>query len=200
MSRLVDEADGKPTGILYFPYLSGSGAPCHDQYVRGAFIGLSASHRRGDLVKAVLEGTAYESESIRRAAEKMTGNPIDELVVVGGGAKNRDWLQIKADVSGCRCHVPSLPEATVLGAALTAALGSSLTFGIEDALEVATSRRSEGSTIVPDADRHEAYRDLYETGYMDFQEALRKEGSKLRGESSGAGVESTRHRRGNAVV
>jgi sugar (pentulose or hexulose) kinase len=170
----VQEADPDPTEIIYFPYLSGSGAPCPDQRVRAAFVGLSASHSRGDLARAVLEGTAYEAEAIRQAAERMMGQAIDEIVVVGGGAKNRAWLQIKADVSGCRYQVPALPEATALGAALVAALGAGVLSGPEEVRCIAAKFREEGQTTVPDAERHQMYRRLYENGYARLQGPLRQ--------------------------
>jgi xylulokinase len=142
--------------------------------VRAAFVGLSASHSRGDLARAVLEGTAYEAEAIRQAAERMMGQAIDEIVVVGGGAKNRAWLQIKADVSGCRYQVPALPEATALGAALVAALGAGVLSGPEEVRCIAAKFREEGQTTVPDAERHQMYRRLYENGYARLQGPLRQ--------------------------
>lgn len=177
LDRLVEEAGEGPTGILYFPYLSGSGAPCHDQRVRAAFLGLNTSHTRGDMMKAVLEGTAFEAESIRRTAARMTQAGIDEFIVVGGGARNRHWMQIKADVSGCCIQLPSLPEATALGAALTAALGSGALSGAGELVRIATTSRDAGTTVEPDAGRHEEYRRIYEAGYLSFQRPLRQQSS-----------------------
>lgn len=181
VARLAEETNAGPTGILYFPYLQGSGAPCRDQSVRAAFIGLSASHRRGDLVRAVLEGTAYEVESIRRAAECLTGRDVAELIVVGGGARNAAWVQIRADISGCTCRVPDLPEATALGAGLIAALGAGIFTTVEEITTAARRRRDEGRVVLPDEDRHHAYRHLYETGYLAFQAPLRQWASRNEG-------------------
>ncbi|HEX2981212.1 MAG TPA: FGGY family carbohydrate kinase, partial [Anaerolineaceae bacterium] len=73
LQGLVESADPGPTGILYFPYLLGSGAPHADPNARAALVGLEARHRAPDLAKAVLEGAAYEMEIIRRAGERMLG-------------------------------------------------------------------------------------------------------------------------------
>jgi xylulokinase len=143
--------------------LAGSGSLHSDPFVRGAFAGLSASHGRADLLKAVFEGTAYEMEFVRRAAEKVAGRPIDHFRVAGGGTRSRAWMQIKADVSGCRLDLLSMPETTLLGAALLAGSGAAST-GIP-------ARRSQLAqqgveTVFPDEERHKIYRDYYENGFL----------------------------------
>jgi xylulokinase len=177
---LLADAGPDPTEILYFPYLSGSGGPCPDGRARGAFVGLSAAHSRSDLLKAALEGTAYQAESIRRAAERLTGAGAPagdgEIIAVGGGARNLVWMQIKADVSGCRYRLPRLPEATALGAAMTAALGAGLCAGPEDLAGVAARWWKAGTVLMPDPERHAAYLDLYHNGYLAFQSSLHRHG------------------------
>ncbi len=129
LRRLVESAGAEPTGILYVPYLLGSGTPHPDQHVKGAFIGLHAGHTRAHVVKAVLEGTAYELEFIRRAAEQGTKTAISTMIAAGGGTRSQHWMQIKADVGGCALYAPSSDEATVLGAALLAGIGCGLYAG-----------------------------------------------------------------------
>jgi xylulokinase len=139
--------------------------------VRGAFVGLSASHGRAELLKAVLEGTVYEVEFIRQAGEQITGQSIPALVTAGGGTRNRVWLQIKADVSGCRIESSAEPEATLLGAALVAGIGSGLYAHEAEAFDGLCLKPVE--VFLPDPERHAIYRDLYEQGYLRLQEALR---------------------------
>jgi xylulokinase len=171
LESLAASAPAGPTGILYFPYLSGSGSPHSDPEVRGAFVGLEASHGRAALLKAVLEGTAYEMEFIRRAAEEAIGLKIEAIIAAGGGTRNRHWMQIKADVSGCRLEVPPMPEATLLGAALLAGLGSGVFADEQSALAARPVSTSE--TILPDASRNQAYRTIFEQGYLPLQAPLR---------------------------
>ena len=121
---LLASTGPEPTGIIYYPYLSGSGAPLRDPKVRGALIGLRAEHGKADLLKAILEGTAYEMEAIRRAAAQVADGGIEQFVAVGGGTRNRTWMRIKATVSGCTIRIPPVEEATLLGAALLAAIGA----------------------------------------------------------------------------
>lgn len=170
IDALLASARPEPTGILYFPYLVGSGPPHADPLMRGAFIGLLASHGRADLLKAVLEGTVYEVEFIRQIGEHITGQPISVLVTAGGGTRNRAWLQIKADVSSCRIEASAEPEATLLGAALVAGLGSGLYASEVEAFNGLCLKPVE--VFVPDRERHAVYRRLYEQGYLPLQEAL----------------------------
>lgn len=170
INTLLASARPEPTGILYFPYLVGSGPPHADPLMRGAFIGLSASHGRADLLKAVLEGTVYEVEFIRQTGEHITGQPIPALVTAGGGTRNRLWLQIKADVSGCRIEASAEPEATLLGAALIAGIGSGVYSSEAEAFNGLSLKPVEA--FLPDAKRHTIYRRLYKQGYLPLQEAL----------------------------
>jgi xylulokinase len=172
IDELLASARPEPTGILYFPYLVGSGPPHTDPLIRGALIGLSASHGRADLLKAVLEGTVYEVEFIRQTGEHITGQPIPTLITAGGGTRNRPWLQIKADVSGCRIEASAEPEATLLGAALVAGIGSGLYAHEAEAFN--GLRLNPVEVFLPDAERHAVYRRLYEHGFLPLQEALRQ--------------------------
>jgi sugar (pentulose or hexulose) kinase len=164
---LVNSADAQPTGILFFPYLLGSSAPHSDPMARGAWIGLHRNHTRADLAKAVLEGTAYEIEVIRRAGEQMTGQPITQLIAAGGGTRNRAWMQIKADVSGCPIRLSAEPDLTLLGAALAAGIGCGL-------IESTAVAHAPQDIIEPDHKRHAIYRALFEQGYLALQDPLRR--------------------------
>lgn len=168
----LDKAGQDPTDILYFPYLSGSGAPQPDANVKAAFIGLAERHEREHLLKAVLEGTAYEMESIRRTAESVTEAHIDEIAVVGGGTKNEHWMQIKSDISGCPLSFPAISEATLLGAAFTAGIGCGIYESEEEVLSTAVYQ--ERNKVFPDEQRHKAYQELYERGYLKLEEPLRQ--------------------------
>lgn len=169
---LLDGVKPGPTGILYYPYLSGSGAPEPEPKAKGAFIGLTKEHGQGHLIKAVLEGTAYQLEAIRRSAEEIAGRRIERLQVVGGGTRNPHWLQIKADVSCFTLELPPIPEATMLGAGMLGGIGSGVYASAEEA--AAAIDKSGTRTVEPDPDRHQAYARIYEEGYAILQEPLRR--------------------------
>ncbi|CAM4301297.1 sugar (pentulose or hexulose) kinase [Paenibacillus endophyticus] len=156
-------SDSGPTGILYFPYLSGSGAPHTNHYARAAFVGLSALHSKAEILKALLEGNAYQLEMLRRQAEKISGQPIKQMTVVGGGAKNPIWLQIKADVSDVTLRVPSMADATILAAAVIAGVGAKVYTTYEEAMT--EIERPASRLIHSHPERHGQYKQVYEQGF-----------------------------------
>jgi sugar (pentulose or hexulose) kinase len=170
LEDMVEKAGNGPTGIMFFPYLSGSGSPHSNANARGAFIGLHKSHRREQILKAVLEGTAYEMEYIRRKAESGLGVDVNKIAVVGGGTKNLHWLQIKADVYGCSLNIPELSEATLLGAALLAGIGVGIYQINNGCIDKLMSFKQH--IILPDQERHQIYKELYEHHYIPFMESL----------------------------
>jgi xylulokinase len=176
VERLLSVLPEQPGDLLYFPYLAGSGSPHADPLVRGAFIGLDARHGKATLVKAVLEGTAYEMEFIRRTAESVHGRAISSLVVSGGGTRLRRWMQIKADISGCRLEILETSGATLLGAALIAGLGTGLFPDVQAALSARPA--SLAGQYLPDEGRHLKYRAIFEEGYMQLQAPIRAYGRK----------------------
>jgi sugar (pentulose or hexulose) kinase len=181
IDRLARAAGDGPTGVIFFPYLMGSGAPCPDPDVRAAFFGLSRTHGREHLVRSVLEGTAFEAESNRRAGIELAGSGEGDVVTVGGGARSVAWMQIKADLSGSPHCVPARQDATCTGAALAAGLRVGVFPDVDEAASLA--RRSEQYAIfAPDPERHRLYRAAYEERYLVVRESLH-ELSRSRSES-----------------
>lgn len=172
LDLLVQELSPAPGEILYFPYLNGSGTPHPDSTVRGAFVGLSSSHGIADLYQSILEGVSYEAEYIRQTAELIAGNPINLLLSTGGGIRNRRWMQIRADVTGCQVLALSQPEMALLGAALLSGIGAGVYPSIEDAANSLT--REEVQSYFPNPVRHRLYQLKYESGYLQLQEPLRR--------------------------
>lgn len=171
MLALLRETVDEPTGILYYPYLTGSGAPKPNPQAKAAMIGLKKEHGRAELLKAVLEGTAYQLESIRREAAHIAGREINTMLVVGGGRRVPQWLQVKADITRCTLELPPISEATMLGAAMAAAVGCGVYASHEDAVKAID--RKESAFVKPDEARHLAYKALYEEGYEPLQQPLR---------------------------
>jgi xylulokinase len=172
IESLLEMADSDPTGILYFPYLSGSGSPHTDIQARGAVVGLEKDHTRADLVKAVLEGTAFEAEFIRQAAQKILGKDINSIAASGGGTRMEGWMQIKADVSGCTIQVLTISEAAMLGAALIAGIGIGLYRDAESAFSAV--QKTPEIVYQPDISRNHAYQALYQKGFLPLQDPLRE--------------------------
>lgn len=165
LQALAAGAGPQPTGILYFPALSGTGSSTAGG--GAAFLGLSATHTRADLARAVLEGTAYEIERLRRVAEAANGTPIEKLVAVGGGTNLSSWLQIKADVSGVPIEVLPQRQATLRGAAMLAGRAAGQAPDAHGPHAAASAER-----YTPDAHRHARYRAIFETQYLPLAQSF----------------------------
>jgi xylulokinase len=161
--KYFDEKAGQLTpgsnGLFFLPYLSGAMNPLWDKGIRGAFIGLSASHTNADMYRAVLEGIAFEIRFELEAAEQASGAEVDELALIGGGAASNVWRQIIADISGRDLCLMENSEASCLGAAVCAAVGAGLYSSFGDAAAAMTAVKK---TVKPDPGRQTLYRRLYQ--------------------------------------
>jgi xylulokinase len=110
-------------GVIWVPALAGAMAPEWNADARAAWFGLTASHRREHLIRAMLEGNAFALEDVLRAMRGAGLEPT-ELVCVGGGARAELLLQIRADVTGLPVTGPDDVETTARGAAMLAAVGA----------------------------------------------------------------------------
>ena len=109
-------------GLLWTPYLLGERTPHLDSHARAAFVGLTASHSRSHLARAVLEGVAYSlRDSFTLFAEM--GVPVNGVRLGGGGARSPLWRSIQAGVYGHACDVLVAEEGGAFGAALLAGVG-----------------------------------------------------------------------------
>jgi len=116
---IIKQMDAKPTGLMVLPYFTPSGTPYFDTDTKGAILGLRLSTKRGEFIRALLEGVALEMRLNLDIMEK-AGYPINTLRVVGGGAKSKALIQLKADVLGKRIVIPDVKEAGCLGTAMLA--------------------------------------------------------------------------------
>jgi xylulokinase len=123
--RLVAEAAKTPTGaegLQFLPYLAGERTPHLDPRARGALVGLTLSHTRGHIVRAILEGVTYTLRDSLAIIEEL-GIPVRQIRTTGGGAKNPFWRQLQADTFGKRVTAMAADEGPAFGVALLAAVG-----------------------------------------------------------------------------
>jgi xylulokinase len=167
----VDEAIGATRpgagGILFLPWLGGSLAPSSNPAMRGGFINLSLDARRVDLVRAVAEGVAHNIAWLLPHVEAFTGNPIRDLVFVGGAARSSAWCQILADVLDRPVHRASGPDAAVACAAGRLALAR---LGVLDA-DTVEAGVALGDRFEPNAATRARYA-LHQTQFEAAFEAL----------------------------
>lgn len=134
---LTNKASKAPIGALglfLLPYFEGSGTPTFNRKARGVFLGLTLAHGKGEIVRAILEGLTYELRNNIESIEEH-GTKITELRAIGGGARSKFWLQLKADITKRRVVVPNVTEAAALGAAVLAGVGAKVYEKAESAVK-----------------------------------------------------------------
>ena len=111
---------------IYFfhPYLLGERSPYWDANLRGSFVGATMLHGKPHFVRALLEGVAYSLRDCYRSIVEMQ-LPVDEIRLIGGGAKSDLWTQIIGDVFARPIVRPAGCDAS-FGAALLAGVGVGL--------------------------------------------------------------------------
>jgi xylulokinase len=171
-TQLYDEmsvaaADIEPgaRGLLFLPYLIGERSPHWNPLARGVFVGLTMSHGRAEMARAVLEGVAFNLKMILDAFLEQ-GTAIQAMRLIGGGARSALWRQILADVYGLPILRPALlAEATSLGAAIAGGVGVGLFPDFRVAHEIVQVEEAER----PNATVQARYAELYPL----FQETYR---------------------------
>ncbi len=99
---LTKEAETSPpgaNGLIVLPYFSGERTPIHDPLAKGGFFGFDLTHTRGDMYRALLEGIAFGTGHVIETFREV-GEVPKRILAVGGGTKNRIWLQATSDVGG----------------------------------------------------------------------------------------------------
>jgi len=120
-SKVAPGADG----LLWTPYLMGERTPHLDGQARAALVGLTASHTRGHIVRAILEGVAFSLCDSFTIFEEMKV-PVRSIRLGGGGARSNLWRQIQADVYGHEVEIVEAEEGAAYGAAILAGVGAAL--------------------------------------------------------------------------
>ena len=151
---LLSQMPEGPTDLFVMPHFSGTGTPWFDTKARGSILGLTLSVTKGQLVKAIIEGTAYEL-ALNLILLKRAGATVNELHSIGGSAKSRADAQIRANIMGLAIHSMKVSEAAALGAAIIAGAG----LGVYDSIEKTASGLGQVvSVIEPDEKEVEIYK------------------------------------------
>jgi xylulokinase len=135
--HLSDEAAKAPSGsdgLLWAPYLMGERTPHLDPQARGVLAGITASHTRGHVVRAILEGVAFSLKDTFSIFDEI-GVPVRTIRLGGGGARSRLWRQIQADVYGHEVETMEAEEGAAYGAAMLAGVGIGVWPSVDAACE-----------------------------------------------------------------
>jgi xylulokinase len=165
--RLIMEAASAPPGcegLLFAPYLMGERTPHLDPEARGMLVGLTASHTRAHIVRAILEGVAFslrDTFTIFREIEV----PAETIRLGGGGARSGLWRQIQADIYGQCVETVEAEEGAAYGAAILAGVGAKAWPSVDAACNAVVrvagnvSPNSEDSLVMQKA--YAVYRRIY---------------------------------------
>jgi xylulokinase len=165
LGELAASVPAGSDGLVCLPFFAGERTPINDPDARGMYAGLTLDHTRAHLYRAALEGTAY---GVRHNLETMAamGAEPKRLVAVGGGARNRTWLQVVSDVTGVPQDVPARTTGAAFGDAFLAGLATGLVPGIaalrDQWVTIAEELRPDPAARPTYDTLYPIYRDLYE--------------------------------------
>ncbi|MFN8464065.1 MAG: FGGY family carbohydrate kinase [Caldilineaceae bacterium] len=182
--QLLDRESGQvpvgSDGLIVLDYFQGNRTPHTDSAARGMIWGLSLQADRGHLFRALMEGIAYGLQDIAQTLARHEF-AIQRLIASGGATQSELFMQIYADVLGKTITVTREPEASLLGSAVVAAVGSGAYSDLQAASQcmVAVNRQFE-----PDLARHEEYQffvHMYQDTYRQMRGLMHTMNDKLAG-------------------
>jgi len=156
-------------GLIALETFQGSRTPTTDPLARGALFGLTLSHTRAHVWRALMEAVCFGTRSCIEGLAA-AGHGCDEIILAGGITRSPLWLQMHADVTGKPVKCCENADAPLLGCAILASVGVGIHDSVQDAVQamVRTAKRVE-----PNPDAAEAYDDIYKEVYRHVAEAAR---------------------------
>jgi xylulokinase len=146
-------------GVFFLPYMQGERAPIWDPDARGVFAGIHLNTTKADMFRAVLEGCSFGLKQINEIIETKYQLRVGNYQSIGGGAKNREWAQIKATVLNKSVHIKDVSETGVLGTCLLAGTVIGYFSSLENAAQ--EIRNNTIYTLEPDRSQQPLYDELY---------------------------------------
>jgi xylulokinase len=164
--QIADKTPAGSGGVIFTPWLYGERTPLDDKYVRGGFFNQSLNTNRNHMIRAVLEGVAFNGRWLLNAVEKFVKQRLDPIRLIGGGAHSDVWCQIFADIFGRKILQVKQPIlANVRGAGFLAslALGYIKVEDISESVEVL-------GTYTPNP----AHRKIYDAMFKEFMNIYKR--------------------------
>lgn len=152
-ARLAGSVDSTG-GVYMVPAFSGLGSPYWDARARGTIVGLTAGSDRRHVVRAALEGIAYQVRDVLEAMERDSGVQLTAIKADGKASANDFLMRFQADVTRVPVLRGDVVEATARGAAFLAGLAVGVWSGLDDVARLWT----EADRVAPTLDLAEAER------------------------------------------
>jgi xylulokinase len=124
LDQMAERVPAGANGVMYTPWLWGERAPIEESTLRAGLYNLGLNNTREDIIRAFLEGVAFNTRWLLSPVEKFLGKQINSINIVGGGAQSDVWCQIFANVMNVEIkQVTDSLYANARGAAWIAAVG-----------------------------------------------------------------------------
>lgn len=146
-------------GLLFAPYISGERTPYTDSKIRGTFMGIDISHTRDHFARSVLEGITFSLRDSQELMRKYSDKDFNQIVSVGGGAQNKEWLQMQADIFNTPIVTLATEQGPGMGAAMIAAVGTGWFDNFEECTQVFVNYQEE---IKPNPLNVQKYEEVYQ--------------------------------------
>jgi xylulokinase len=158
LDQIAQRVPAGANGVMYTPWIWGERAPVEDRTLRAGLYNLSLHNTREDVIRAFLEGIAFNTRWLLSPVEKFIRQKVSTIHIVGGGAQSDVWCQIFADVMGVEIKQAQDPiYANARGAAWIAAVGLG-EIKFDDISELVQFKR----TYQPQADHRALYDEKFE--------------------------------------
>ena len=131
LDKMAEKIPVGSDGVTFLPYLCGSTMPKYNPDARGSFTGLTPEHTSAHFVRSIMESVSC----MLKSNLDYLGVPIEEIRVMGGGAKSSLWCQMKADITGKRLITLKNKETACLGSAILAGVGAGVFKSVDEACE-----------------------------------------------------------------
>ena len=170
LNEMIAATPAGAKGLLMLPYFASAGTPRWNSLARGALIGLTFAHSKACMARAFIEGITLEFRDMMESLKKSNLAP-KSICIIGGPTKSALWNQIQASIYNMPVHTLLFADASVLGAAMTAAVGAKCFNSIGEAASVMVKT---GAIFEPDHEDSKTYDEMY-AAYTAAYEGLSKD-------------------------
>jgi len=179
MSQEAMQAAVGCDGLIYLPYLMGERAPHLDPYARGVFFGLTARHRRQEMIRSVMEGVSYSLLDCISIIREL-GVTSSEIRASGGGGRSALWRQMQADMFETDVVTVNSTEGGALGAALLAGVGTGLYKSVPEACDAVIKVAVRQKPVKANTDVYKRYYEIYKNLYNALKDSYKDVAGILR--------------------
>ena len=166
MDQIAARVPAGSNGVIYTPWIWGERAPVEDRSLRAGLYNISLNNNREDIIRAFLEGVAFNTRWLLKPVEKFMGRSVQQINLAGGGGNSDVWCQIFADVLDVEVRQVQDPiQANARGAAFIAGVGLGA-IGFGDVPQLVVIKQ----TYQPTPQHRTVYDDRYEVFVEIYQQ------------------------------